>query len=44
MKGAKYVQLGQRMIKEDMRTVPKNVKDVNIMERENVCRTNQSSM
>lgn len=32
------------MIKGDMISVPKNVKDVNIMERENVFRTNQSSM
>lgn len=32
------------MIKGDMISVPKNVKDVNIMERENVVRTNQSSM
>lgn len=36
MKGDKYVQLGQKTIKGDMITVPKNVKDVNIMERENV--------
>lgn len=42
MKGAKYVQLGQRMIKGDMITVPKNVKDINIME--NVFRTDQSSI
>lgn len=44
MKGAKYVQLGQGMIKGDMITVPKNVKDVNNMERENVFRTHQSNI
>lgn len=32
------------MIKGDMISVPKNVKDVNIMERENGVRANQSSM
>lgn len=44
MKGAKYVQLGQGMIKGDVTTVPKNVDDVNIMERENVFKTDQSSI
>lgn len=44
MKGVNYVQLGQRMIKGDMIAVPKNVKDVNILERENVLRTDQSSI
>lgn len=44
MKGAKYVQLGQGMIKGDVITVPKNVDDVNIMERENVFKTDQSSI
>lgn len=32
------------MIKGDVITVPKNVEDVNIMERENVFKTDQSSI